>query len=433
MSSLLICSGPVYGHVAPLLATARHLLAQGHDVRFLTGAKYRDLVEATGATFLQLPPGADFDDADLDVAFPGRVPLKGVARLRYDIDALFLSPVPSQVEAIDRALADQPVDAVLAEAAFFGAGVLALRAEHPPVVALGMIPLGLASRDTAPFGLGLAPLSGPVGRLRNRALYALCQHVLFRPNQQRWERYVAELGGVRTRHFLLDWYALADAIVQFTVPEFEYPRSDAPDRLAFVGPVSRTLPSSTPLPDWWGELDGPRPVVHVTQGTIANHDWDELVGPTLRALADDDVLVVVSTGNRPLDSLPPLPANARAATFLPYDRLLPRTDVLVTNGGYGGVHYALEHGVPLVVAGTTEDKVEVTARVAWSGAGINLKTNAPKAESVARAVRAVLADPRYREASEAIGRAITASPGLAGLDGVLDRVMRPARGRVTIR
>jgi len=48
-----------------------------------------------------------------------------------------------------------------------------------------------------------------------------------------------------------------------------------------------------------------------------------VIAPTLRALADDDVLIVVSTGGRPLESLPALPPNARAATFLPYDELLP--------------------------------------------------------------------------------------------------------------
>ena len=31
----------------------------------------------------------------------------------------------------------------------------------------------------------------------------------------------------------------ADAVVQFTVPSFEYPRSDAPASLHFVGPLSR--------------------------------------------------------------------------------------------------------------------------------------------------------------------------------------------------
>ena len=55
----------------------------------------------------------------------------------------------------------------------------------------------------------------------------------------------------------------------------------------------------------------------------------ELIAPTLRALADEDVLVVVTTGGRPLATLPPLPANARAAEFLPCDELLPRTAVYV--------------------------------------------------------------------------------------------------------
>jgi hypothetical protein len=37
---------------------------------------------------------------------------------------------------------------------------------------------------------------------------------------------------------VLDWPRHAEAIVQFTVPEFEYPRSDAPATLHFAGPIS---------------------------------------------------------------------------------------------------------------------------------------------------------------------------------------------------
>ncbi|GAB1515154.1 glycosyltransferase [Actinophytocola sp. KF-1] len=80
---------------------------------------------------------------------------------------------------------------------------------------------------------------------------------------------------------------------------------------------------------------------------------------------------------RPVETLPPLPANARAAEFLPYEQLLPKTAVHVTNGGYGGVQYALRHGVPIVAAGAHEDKAEVIARVAWSGAGRRLRTEHP--------------------------------------------------------
>ena len=60
---------------------------------------------------------------------------------------------------------------------------------------------------------------------------------------------------------VLDWSRRADAIAQFTVAEFEYPRTDAPDTLHFVGPISASG-STTPRPDWWGELDGSKPVVH---------------------------------------------------------------------------------------------------------------------------------------------------------------------------
>ena len=86
-----------------------------------------------------------------------------------------------------------------------------------------------------------------------------------------------------------------------------------------------------------------------------------------------------------------LPANVRLERFVPHDLLLPHVDVMVTNGGYGGVQQALANGVPLVVAGDSEDKPEVAARVQWSGTGVNLHTGRPSPAMVARAVRRVLA------------------------------------------
>jgi UDP:flavonoid glycosyltransferase YjiC (YdhE family) len=127
-------------------------------------------------------------------------------------------------------------------------------------------------------------------------------------------------------------------------------------------------------------------------------DLGRLIGPTLRGLAGEDVLVIVTTGG-PDPALIPggLPANARAATFVPYAELLAHIDLAVTNGGYGGTQLILSHGVPLVVAGDTEDKPEVAGRVAFSGTGINLRTGTPKAAAIGAAVRAVLHQPVYRE------------------------------------
>ena len=178
--------------------------------------------------------------------------------------------------------------------------------------------------------------------------------------------------------FILDSGLLADRYISPTVPEFDYPRSDLPAHVRYVGAVHPTPSDGFRLPPWWTELDGDRPVVHVTQGTIDNADFGRLVEPTIEALGGEDVIVVATTGGRDASQLKvALPTNTFVAEYIPHDLLLPKVDVMVTNGGYGAVQRALSMGVPLVVAGNTEDKPEVAARVAWTGAGINLRTGTP--------------------------------------------------------
>ncbi|UNX54135.1 glycosyltransferase [Georgenia sp. TF02-10] len=423
MSSLLLCSTPVHGHVTPLLTVSSALVAAGHDVRFLTGARYRRAVEQTGARWVPLPAEADYDDRDMDAAFPGRTGRSGADGARWDLQHIFLDPAPSQLAAVDAQLRAEPTDAVLVESLFLGAMLLLCRpaGERPPVINLGIVPLGLRSRDTAPFALGIPPMPGPVGRLRNALLTWTADRFVFAALQRAAEEMARTVVGAELRTAVMNYPATADAVVQLTVPEFEYLRSDLTVPVHFVGPVSLAAASATPEPEWWDDLDGRCPVVHVTQGTVANGDLEELVLPTMRALEGRDLLVVASTGGREVPRSLALPANARIASYLPYDRLLPRTDVLVTNGGYGGVHYALAHGVPVVAAGSTEDKAEVSARVAWSGAGLRVR---PGAGGVAparirRAVDRLLSQPSYRENARRLGAAISAAPGPAGIEPVL--------------
>lgn len=435
MSTYLICSTPAHGHVMPLLTVAAHLRSRGHRVVFVTSSRYAARIEAADVELVALPADADVDLDDAG-SLEGRAGLTGPAALRFDMLNLFLRPGAAQFALLQQILATTPVDAVLAEPLFVGAALLTELplTERPPVIALGIFPLGVRSRDTAPFGLGIGPRADTIGRIRNAALGFVSERVVFAPVAAEAHAIARRVLGRPMSRFFLDWHSGADAIVQFTVPEFEYPRSDLPAQVSFAGPLP--VPASTgALPDWWDELSSGRPIVHVTQGTIANADPGELIVPTISALEASDALVVVSTGGRPLAALPsPLPGNVRAATYLPYDRLLPLVDVVVTNGGYGGVQQALAHGIPIVVAGQTEDKVEVSARVGWSGAGINLKTSRPSAGQVGAAVRRVLGEPSFRERAQALAAAFESAPGLSVLDGALARVTgSPAATRASGR
>ncbi len=425
MASILIASVPIHGHVTPLLAVARHFVERGDRVRFLTGSRFSSVVHDTGADHMALPAAADFDDrVDLNDRFPQRRSLSGAKALAFDIIELFTRPARAQHDAVMEAHAAEPIDALLVDPAFAGAASVLGHARQfrPAVIMCGVLPLSLASRDTAPFGLGLAPIPGVVGRIRNAALAALVRRVLVAPQRVADDMYRA-LHGKAMSVPILDWARDAEAIAQFTVRGFEYPRSDAPAHLHFVGPLSATG-SAAPRPEWWDELDGSRPVVHVSQGTIANKDFGQLIGPTMEALADEEVLVVVSTGGRPLDTLPPLPANARAAEYLPYDELLPKTDVFVSNAGYGGVQYALRYGVPIVASGGQEDKPEVGARVAWSGVGRRLTGVSPTPRQIRQAVKEVLASDTYRRRACEMAAEMARSGGLDALAEIVDSVLK---------
>jgi len=433
MSRLIFAATAVPGHVLPLLAAARHLVARGHEAAFLTGSVFRSPVEAAGARFVPLAREIDLDYRRLDEHFPERRTVDtGMPQVAFALDHLFADALPLQHAGLRALLRDFPADAVILDSMFCGALPLLLgpRRARPPIIALGISPLALSSVDTAPFGTALPPPATPEQRMRNAALNRHVQQTVFAGPQRHFNEVLAGIGAPPLPRFLFDsMITLPDLFLQPATPAFEYPRRDLPPTIRFIGPI--VLPSpEIALPPWWGELDAERPLVVVTQGTVKNADFGQLVGPTLTALAEEPATVIATTGGAPVETIPvPLPANARAASFLPFDRLLPKARALVTNGGYGAVTQALSLGVPLVVAGDSEEKPEVAARVAWTGAGIDLRAGRPTVPQLREAVRAVLARPQYRRRASAIRDDFNRHDALAGIATLVEAVVAGAAER----
>jgi UDP:flavonoid glycosyltransferase YjiC (YdhE family) len=380
MTRVLVCVQPARGHVGPTKPIVEALLTEGHDVTVVTGARYR---EAFGkATVKVLPSEADFDETDLDGSIPGRAGKRGLKLARFDL-ANFVNALPAQLSVLDL-----DVDVVLCDPLFM-AGLALVRREHRPRVLV----------------LGFLPFMPPVPSGPNSAILKVLAPWVLGPAQRRAREVLGEDPGM----LFADWPLHSDGVLQMTCPGFEYPRPNAP--LHFIGPTTISAANEHPLPSWWDDLDGSRAVVHVTQGTVANDDLGRLVEPTIAALADEDVLVVATTCGGRL-SPGSLPANVRVADFLPYDELLPRCAAMVGNGGYGGVNHALRYGVPLVVVGASEDKREVAARVAWSGAGIGRARASASPRRIRRDVRAVLHEPRYRDRARELAAEMAAGPAM---------------------
>jgi MGT family glycosyltransferase len=400
MMKILFASTPATGHLNPLLAIVRILRAEGHDITFLTGSAFRDRIESNGAKFVSLQGAADLDGRNLLSVAPELKDIPpGLEWFRVAMERIFLDSLPAQHHGLQQAVQERQPDVIVGDDMFFGVMPMLLgsRSKRPPVVICGTSFLHMAREDGAPNFLGLPPATTDEHRHRYAEMAREFDEAVDQPAQLRLNEILRTLDvGPLSTPLFHSVVELADAYMQLSVPRFEFPRQ-IPASVHFVG-TPPIIPGQAPLPPWAHELDGSRKVVLVTQGTVANHNFGLLVAPTFAALANEpDVLVVATTGGRPVEAIPgAIPSNARVASFLPFEWLLPRVNALVTNGGYGSVNQAMSFGVPLVTAGTTEDKADVNARVAWSGVGVNLATNEPTQEALRAAVRTVLDRPAYR-------------------------------------
>ncbi|KJE25520.1 glycosyltransferase, MGT family [Frankia torreyi] len=394
MARFLFATTPGVGHTAPAYPVARTLVGRGHSVRWYAGSAFADAITATGATFHPLSEHHnDFSVLDLNERFPGHQKRTGLRKLQFEMVHGFALPLLGHVRDLRALLERESADVIVGDTAFIAAALIQ-ELGGPAFAGFGITVLGFPSRELAPFGLGLAPSAGLVGRLRNRALDQLMRRVVFRPMTAAVNDVRGQLGLAPTAQMVFEYPLVCRLYLQFSPPGFEYSVPDLPPQVCFVGPPRPLADPAWQPPAWWPELTAGRRVVLVNQGTVAT-DSAQLIRPALDALAGEDILVVAVTGGADPAELGTLPVNSRVERFIPFDELMPHIDVFLTNGGYGGTQLALSHGVPIVGAGRTEDKNEVNARVAWSGVGIDLRTQTPTAQQIRTAVRQVLADPRY--------------------------------------
>jgi UDP:flavonoid glycosyltransferase YjiC (YdhE family) len=371
VARFLICTKPAPAHVNPGLPVARELVARGNEVRWYTGTAFRRRVEETGARWVPVRAAPDFFGRDSAADFKRRVDpaadaLRGLAALRFDLKHLCHDVAALEFEDVSAVLQDAPADVVITDPTVLG-DIYACEREGLRRAVLGISILACRSLDTGPT-FGTKPRRGPIGRLRNRLLYALVDLALMRDVTRYGDRIREQLGLPPSG---LDFFDIAlagcDLWLQPTTPEFEYPRSDLPGTVRFIGPLLPAAPGLFDPPAWWGDLQGGRPVVLVTH-----------------------------------------------------------VDVLVTNAGYGGVHFALAYGVPIVCAGRTEEKPEICARVAWAGVGIDLRRHTPKPARIRRAVRRVLRDPRYRRRARELGASFARCDAAGAAADLLENLARSA-------
>jgi MGT family glycosyltransferase len=393
---ILIASIPAPGHLNPLLSIASLFVESGHEVAVQVNEDLRPAVEAAGHRFLSEIPNAQTSAGYYFGNYPERMQKSpGMEMTGYDLVHFFARNIAAQFASLKMTLYDFQADLILADSIYWGTLPMLVgpRDKRPAIAHIGVSVVNIASGKNIPMRPG-ETLEQRDAELRLRERFIL------QPAQQAVNAALANLGYPALPCPILEaMTALPDLYLHPGIESFEYPDSNS--KVQYIGALPTPAGQPT-LPEWWQHLDRSKRLVLVTQGTIANRDFGQVIAPALVALGGrEDVTIIVTTGGQPAESIPvDIPSNARIASFLPYAQIMPEIDLLITNGGYGTVNMAISYGIPIISAGLTEDKEEVSAHVQWSGAGIDLRANQATPEAIKHAVDEIFTQPGYRERAE---------------------------------
>jgi UDP:flavonoid glycosyltransferase YjiC (YdhE family) len=406
---ILLASTPGIGHLNPILVAARILKDAGHETAIYTSVDFRDKIEREGIGFFPLPEDADQGVRDFASSFLEEHKVTpGPEKLVKAFTGIFIAPMVSQFRGLQAILKGFPAEVVIHETSFVGVFPLLLgpRSMRPACVYLGITALFLERADGAPWGPGLLPSGDPKKQKEYAEVARDLNEKKEFPLRRAADKILADIGlPPLPGSIFASGAMLADLILQPCAPSFEFPLHEPEERLHFIGPLLPSGAGDVPVQIKETKKAG-RKIILVSQGTVANNDLGKLLAPAIRGLGDrEDMLLLVTTGGKPLENIPcPLASNTIASQYLNFGEILPEVDVLVAFGSYGTVTQALSFGVPMVVAGKGEDKPEVAARVTWTGTGIDLATDTPTPEQIRDAVNQILSRPEYRASAQKLAR-----------------------------
>jgi UDP:flavonoid glycosyltransferase YjiC (YdhE family) len=353
---ILFSSGPLYGHVNPMLSLALAARRAGNDVVFATARDLVPHVERFGLTVW--PVGLTHAEAGGS---------QHGAWLNYFAQAA----VPRAAELVPRALQWRPDLVVHEETELAGPVVAALCGARHAVHGLGMVPsmkiwpvfAEAVGRIAAPW----LPASDVAGRLPH-ATYLRLSPPSLQPEMPPFWRHVQPLRPVMAP-------------------------PGAREQLPFDFNV-------LPFAD----------SIHLTLGTVFTHSTAVLREAT-KGLRDLGCNVIVAVGpDGDPDAFGPQPLHVRIERYVPHALLLPRCRLVVSQGGAGVMFGAFSLGLPQLVLPQGADQFVNAEALARAGAGVVLANGEVSAARIAASASRLLADARFTEAARAVRAELMAMP-----------------------
>ena len=216
MARYLVYTSPARGHLYPVVPTLQELRRRGHEVVVRTLSSEVGLLRESGFEAEAIDPAIE---RKVHADWRARTP---IGALRDNLQ-VFLERARHDGPDLRRAIEGERPEALLVDVNAWGAMAVA-ESSGMPWATWSPYFLPIPSRDAPPFGLGLPPSRGALGRLRDRLL----SPVLFGI----YNRQAPELDAVRAQLGAPPVGRIERAVIRaplllyMTAEPFEYPRSE---------------------------------------------------------------------------------------------------------------------------------------------------------------------------------------------------------------
>ncbi|MDQ4132558.1 MAG: glycosyltransferase [Actinomycetota bacterium] len=379
---------PGFGHFNPLVPLARALVVAGHEVAFATAANFCPRVEQAG--FPAFAAGMNLGE-QLEVAarrYPdfSSLPM-GKERFETFVPRMLAGvAAPARADDLVPLVARWRPDLILHDEAEFAAPVAAAVAGIPhasqSIVQLRPWSMALfAGRELTPLAARWGVDVGPHGGLYRYLHFDSCPPSLQAPH-----------------------------IVEVAVA---HPLRNTEDLDTASGDV---------LPPWVDGLPA-RPTVYVTLGTVFNRD-PAVFSAILKGLGGMGVNVIATIGHgHDPAQLGPQPESVHVARYIPLSMLLPRLDVVVTQGGTS-ILPALGRGLPLLLLPQGADQFHNAEACVAAGVGRRLLPTELHPGAVRREVELLLSDGAFATRARGVRAEIESMPGPGVGVQLLERLAR---------
>ncbi|EHS55898.1 macrolide family glycosyltransferase [Paenibacillus sp. Aloe-11] len=392
MLHILMVNFPAEGHVNPTLGITQAFAARGDQVHYITTEKYKDRLQAVGAT-VHLHPDL-IRTASIDTSTPAGLNAFMNIHIQTSMDILAITKQLSESIDFDFVFYDR-----------FGAGELVRDYLNIPGIASS--PSFLISKNQMASNLFRSDAKVPF-QLNEQAATSL--------------ELMKERFGVAPESMVQFMNNTGALNVVYTSRYFQPDAERFGEESLFIGPSfpERKGEHSFPL----DRLQGKK-VLYISMGTVLDH-IEDFFNTCIEAFSDFEGIVVIAAGEKAdFTKINPAPEHFIISPYVPQLEVLRHADVFITHGGMNSVNEGIHFNVPLVVLPQDKDQPLVAQRLTELQAGYRITKDRIHVQSLREAVHEVMSNAAYKEGVQKINDSFQQSGGteeaLAKIDAYLQK------------